>query len=95
VSDPDRTHYPACDLYHDPVPDLGYLRNHSDADRRLRSGEDQWRCPICCKWTWQSFFHHRPLPPIVVGNQVIEGGRREPYRYVPKAKGKAKGGTKP
>jgi len=46
----------ACDPYHSPIPDLGYMAWHGDAVMREKRGEGQRRCPMCGKWVWESSF---------------------------------------
>lgn len=31
---------------------LGYWAWHEDAEKRMKAGEKQVRCCICCKWKW-------------------------------------------
>lgn len=36
---------------------LSYLAAHSDAQRRMKRGEKQRKCPICLKWIWESEYY--------------------------------------
>jgi hypothetical protein len=48
-----------CADYHRPEPKLGYREWHADADRRIKRGQKQRRCPACKLWVWNCFFHKR------------------------------------
>lgn len=39
---------------------LLYLAAHDDAQRRLRKGERQQRCPECGLWKWSHQFKVKP-----------------------------------
>ena len=41
---------------HRQPPALGYLNDVSDAERRMKRGEVQYRCPICVLWIWGEYF---------------------------------------
>lgn len=41
---------------------LGYLAAHADADKRMKRGEKQRKCPVCLKWIWESEYY-----PVTTG----------------------------
>ena len=41
---------------HREQPAMGYAQCHEDADRRLASGEQQFRCRVCGLYVWSEFW---------------------------------------
>jgi hypothetical protein len=47
---------------HDPVPEMGYIAESEDAERRLARGERQMRCPECERYIWlRLYYKGQPL----------------------------------
>jgi hypothetical protein len=42
---------------HRTPPEMSYIRAHADAQRRMKAGEKQLRCPVCARYIWQSYYH--------------------------------------
>jgi hypothetical protein len=44
---------------HAPQPNYPYLVAAEDAARRIAAGEQQYRCPACRRWIWESYWPKR------------------------------------
>lgn len=41
------------------ISTLPYLAFHADADRRMKRGEKQRKCPVCQKWIWETEYRKK------------------------------------